>query len=99
MKNSTTIKQPAQPAAEADTAGDEVTPAQEPQPAQDSGSAPGDAPPTASAALDGKYTVVGTQPGRVATLTHGIVDLATISLAQAEELVATGKFPYLVRVE
>lgn len=51
-----------------------------------------------SPALDGKYKVVGVVPGEVYVPGTGRVDLRTISLAEADELMKAG-FPYLEKVE
>lgn len=54
--------------------------------------------PKLSAALDGKYEAVGVVPGEITGKKFGTVDLRSISLEQAEKLVAAG-FPYLKKVE
>ena len=54
--------------------------------------------PQLSPALAGKYRCVGVVPGRINTPTHGTVDLTTIGLTTADELVALG-FRYLEKIE
>jgi hypothetical protein len=54
--------------------------------------------PKMSAALEGKFEVVGVLPGVIAGKKYGTVDLRTISLAKAEQLVKDG-FPYLKKIE
>lgn len=54
--------------------------------------------PKMSAALEGKFQVVGVLPGVVAGKKFGMVDLRTISLEKAEKLVKEG-FPYLKKIE
>jgi hypothetical protein len=45
--------------------------------------------------LAGKYEVIGIVPGPVESIACGRIDLRTISLATADKLHATGRFPYL----
>lgn len=54
--------------------------------------------PKLSPALEGKFINVGVHPGVVVGKKFGTVDLRTISLAKAEELVKSG-FPYLKKIE
>jgi hypothetical protein len=54
--------------------------------------------PKLSKALEGKFEAVGVVPGVITGKKYGTVDLTTISLAKAEELVKN-HFPYLRAVE
>lgn len=81
---------PQEPATEASTApAAEASPAEQPAPEE---------PAHFNPNLAGKFELVGTEPGLVVTATHRTIDLRTISAEVAEELVASGKFQYLVRI-
>lgn len=54
--------------------------------------------PKLSPALEGKFKNVGVLPGVITGKKYGTVDLRTISLEKAEELVKKG-FPYLQKIE
>lgn len=56
------------------------------------------ATPKLSPALEGKFEAVGVVPGVITGKKFGTVDLRTLSLAKAEELVKAG-FPYLKKIE
>lgn len=55
-------------------------------------------PAKPSPAIEGKFKVVGVEPGIIVTKKFGEVDLRKVSLDQAEELVKAG-FRYLEKVE
>lgn len=55
-------------------------------------------PAKPSPAIDGKFKVVGVEPGIIVTKKFGDVDLRTVSLEQADLLVKAG-FRYLEKVE
>jgi len=54
---------------------------------------------TLSPALDGKYELVGIQPGEVEIAGLGKIDLRTCSLEEANKFVLTGRFPYLKKIK
>lgn len=54
--------------------------------------------PKLSPALEGKFEAVGVVPGIVTGKKFGTVDLTSISVEKAEELVKSG-FPYLKKIE
>ncbi|MFN3758454.1 MAG: hypothetical protein ACK4SF_04485 [Algoriphagus aquaeductus] len=54
--------------------------------------------PKLSPAIEGKFEAVGVLPGVITGKKFGTVDLRSISLEQAEELVKKG-FPYLKKSE
>lgn len=93
------ITQPARP--EPAPGEDQNTPVQEQpteQPQAEQSAAAAAAKP--SPHLEGKFRIVGTEPGEVYTPTrHRTVDLRTITAEVAEELVASGRCQFLERIE